>query len=201
MRRLEVNKESSSIYVTLGFAGLALVAAMLVGIIVLKRRSGRHPHLQVSHIFLNYSFVCFSLPNWKKLAQGLNLFFFHLFQQEFWFFICCFSCKFFFLCLPVWNCKQFVNCRKIIILRLVQQMLEMFYNALKVFFFILVVHVLPTVDTFPLLILIQNYFFFFFNIKILFFLQKYSKFYHISSVAFYCQWIFREFFPIIKTSK
>ena len=47
-RRLDVHKESSSIYVTLGFAGLALVAAMLVGVIVLKRRQGKHPHLQVS---------------------------------------------------------------------------------------------------------------------------------------------------------
>ena len=135
MRRLEVNKESSSIYVTLGFAGLALVAAMLVGIIVLKRRSGRHPHLQVSHIFLNYSFVCFSLPNWKKLAQGLNLFFFIHFTKSFDFsFVLSHASFSFCFCLPVWNCKQFVNCRKIIILRLVQQMLEMFYNALKVFF-------------------------------------------------------------------
>merc|ERR1712001_792266 len=45
-RRLDNHKESSSIYVTLGFAGLALVAAMLVGVIVLKRRQGKHPHLQ-----------------------------------------------------------------------------------------------------------------------------------------------------------
>ena len=50
-RRLDVHKESSSIYVTLGFAGLALVAAMLVGVIVLKRRQGKHPHLQVSTYF------------------------------------------------------------------------------------------------------------------------------------------------------
>ena len=137
--------------------------------------------------------------NWHK---DWIFFFFIYFSKSFDFSFVLYHASFSFcFCLPVWNCKQFVNCRKIIILRLVQQMLEMFYNALKVFFFILVVHVLPTVDTFPLLILIQNYFFFFFNIKILFFLQKYSKFYHISSVAFYCQWIFREFFPIIKTSK
>ena len=50
-RRLDVHKESSSIYVTLGFAGLALVAAMLVGVIVLKRRQGKHPHLQVRIFF------------------------------------------------------------------------------------------------------------------------------------------------------
>ena len=40
-------------------------------------------------------------------------------------------------------------------------------QCIKGFFFILVVHVLHTVDTFPLLILVQNYSFFF-NIKVLF---------------------------------
>ena len=42
-----MTKESSSVYVTLGFAGIALVAAMVVGVVVLKRRNGRHPHHQV----------------------------------------------------------------------------------------------------------------------------------------------------------
>jgi amyloid beta A4 protein len=41
-----LKKESSSVYVTLGFAGIALVAAMVVGVVVLKRRNGRHPHHQ-----------------------------------------------------------------------------------------------------------------------------------------------------------
>jgi amyloid beta A4 protein len=46
VRRVEMNKESSSVYMTLGFAGIALVAAMMVGVVVLKRRNGRHPHHQ-----------------------------------------------------------------------------------------------------------------------------------------------------------
>jgi len=45
IRRLD-SKESSSVYVTLGFAGIALVAAMLVGVVVMKKRNGRHPHHQ-----------------------------------------------------------------------------------------------------------------------------------------------------------
>ena len=47
VRQVELKKESSSVYVTLGFAGIALVAAMVVGVVVLKRRNGRHPHHQV----------------------------------------------------------------------------------------------------------------------------------------------------------
>ena len=47
VRQVELKRESSSVYVTLGFAGIALVAAMVVGVVVLKRRNGRHPHHQV----------------------------------------------------------------------------------------------------------------------------------------------------------
>lgn len=47
VRSVELKRESSSVYVTLGFAGIAMVAAMLVGVVVLKRRNGRHPHHQV----------------------------------------------------------------------------------------------------------------------------------------------------------
>ena len=47
VRQVELKRESSSVYVTLGFAGIAMVAAMLVGVVVLKRRNGRHPHHQV----------------------------------------------------------------------------------------------------------------------------------------------------------
>jgi len=46
VRRLDP-KESSSVYVTLGFAGIALVAAMLIGVAVIKKRNGRHPHHQL----------------------------------------------------------------------------------------------------------------------------------------------------------
>merc|ERR1719414_89583 len=45
VRRLDP-QESSSVYVTLGFAGIALVAAMLIGVAVIKKRNGRHPHHQ-----------------------------------------------------------------------------------------------------------------------------------------------------------
>jgi len=47
VRSVELKRESSSVYVTLGFAGIAMVAAMLVGVVVLKRRNGRHPHHQL----------------------------------------------------------------------------------------------------------------------------------------------------------
>ena len=40
-------KESSSVYMTLAFAGVALMAAMIVGVVVIRRRNGRHPHHQV----------------------------------------------------------------------------------------------------------------------------------------------------------
>ena len=46
VRRVEL-KESSSVYMTLAFAGVALMAAMIVGVVVIRRRNGRHPHHQV----------------------------------------------------------------------------------------------------------------------------------------------------------
>ena len=65
-----MTKESSSVYVTLGFAGIALVAAMVVGVVVLKRRNGRHPHHQVRaslkyiHVFAQMHYW----PEWSLLA-------------------------------------------------------------------------------------------------------------------------------------
>ena len=47
VRRVEL-KESSSVYMTLAFAGVALMAAMVVGVVVIRRRNGRHPHHQVT---------------------------------------------------------------------------------------------------------------------------------------------------------
>lgn len=41
------NGSSGPIYMTLSFAGVALMAAMVVGIVVMKKRSGRHPHHQL----------------------------------------------------------------------------------------------------------------------------------------------------------
>lgn len=63
VRRVEMNKESSSVYVTLGFAGIALVAAMVVGVVVLKRRNGRHPHHQV---LLCHKLWCHDLCPWSS---------------------------------------------------------------------------------------------------------------------------------------
>lgn len=48
VRSIDNNNGGSSgpIYMTLSFAGVALMAAMVVGIVVMKKRSGRHPHHQ-----------------------------------------------------------------------------------------------------------------------------------------------------------
>ncbi len=48
VRRVEM-KESNSVYMTMAFAGVALMAAMIVGVVVIRRRNGRHPHHQVKH--------------------------------------------------------------------------------------------------------------------------------------------------------
>merc|ERR1712180_223340 len=45
VRRVEMG-ESRSVYVTLAFAGIALMVALLVGVVVLKRRAARFPSHQ-----------------------------------------------------------------------------------------------------------------------------------------------------------
>jgi len=45
VRRVEMD-ENHSVYVTFAFAGVALMVAMLVGVVVLKKRSSRFPHHQ-----------------------------------------------------------------------------------------------------------------------------------------------------------
>merc|ERR1719189_1141583 len=45
VRRVEM-PENRSVYVTLAFAGVALMVAMLIGVVVLKKRSSRYPHHQ-----------------------------------------------------------------------------------------------------------------------------------------------------------
>ena len=47
VRRVEM-KDSNSVYMTLAFAGVALMAAMVAGVVVLRKRSNRHPHHQVT---------------------------------------------------------------------------------------------------------------------------------------------------------
>nr|CAD7457824.1 unnamed protein product [Timema tahoe] len=46
VRREVYHRESKSVYFTLAFAGIALMAAVIVGIAVLRRRSARSPHNQ-----------------------------------------------------------------------------------------------------------------------------------------------------------
>ncbi|KAK6645357.1 hypothetical protein RUM43_001633 [Polyplax serrata] len=46
LRREIYHRESRSIYFTLAFAGIALMAAVVVGVAVFRRRSARHPHNQ-----------------------------------------------------------------------------------------------------------------------------------------------------------
>merc|ERR1719244_773541 len=46
VRRVEM-PENRNVYVTLAFAGVALMVAMLVGVVVLKKRSARYPHHQL----------------------------------------------------------------------------------------------------------------------------------------------------------
>jgi len=46
VRRVEMG-ESRSVYVTLAFAGVALMVAMLIGVVVLRKRSSRFPSHQL----------------------------------------------------------------------------------------------------------------------------------------------------------
>merc|ERR550517_1240115 len=51
VRRVEMG-ESRSVYVTLAFAGVALMVAMLIGVVVLRKRSSRFPSHQ--EFWVNY---------------------------------------------------------------------------------------------------------------------------------------------------
>lgn len=48
VRNVDAGEKGNSgpIYMTLSFAGVALMTAMIVGIVVMKKRNGRHPHHQ-----------------------------------------------------------------------------------------------------------------------------------------------------------
>lgn len=50
VRREVYHRESRSVYYTLAFAGISLMAAGVVGVAVFKRRSARSPHSQVIKI-------------------------------------------------------------------------------------------------------------------------------------------------------
>ena len=44
--------EKKNVYVTMAFAGVALMVAMLVGVVVVRRRSARYPQHQVQLLIL-----------------------------------------------------------------------------------------------------------------------------------------------------
>ena len=50
--------EKRNVYVTMAFAGVALMVAMLIGVVVMRRRSARYPQHQVyfSHL-TNYKIM------------------------------------------------------------------------------------------------------------------------------------------------
>ena len=47
--------EKRNVYVTVAFAGVAMMVAMLVGVVVMRRRSSRYPQHQVKFYFLQQS--------------------------------------------------------------------------------------------------------------------------------------------------
>ena len=40
--------ENKNMYVTVAFAGVALMVALLIGVVVIRRRHSRYPHHQVN---------------------------------------------------------------------------------------------------------------------------------------------------------
>lgn len=50
VKRESSGSESRGVYFTLAFAGVALMMAMVVGIVVLRRRNSTNPHNQVSTV-------------------------------------------------------------------------------------------------------------------------------------------------------
>lgn len=56
-----VGHNGRNVYLTLAFAGIALMAAVFVGVIVAKFRASRHPHAQG---FVEVDQVCIE-PVWK----------------------------------------------------------------------------------------------------------------------------------------
>lgn len=48
VRKVNMEEDNKSVYLTLTFVGMALLAAIVAGFVVVKKRNGRHPHHQVS---------------------------------------------------------------------------------------------------------------------------------------------------------
>ena len=49
VRRVEMS-ENKNMYVTVSFAGVALMVALLIGVVVMRRRNTRYPHHQVEYL-------------------------------------------------------------------------------------------------------------------------------------------------------
>ena len=57
VRREVFHKETKSVYFTLAFAGIALMAAVVIGVAVLRRRSARSPQNQVKTVVYMHLYV------------------------------------------------------------------------------------------------------------------------------------------------
>ena len=49
VRRVEMS-DNKNMYVTVSFAGVALMVALLIGVVVMRRRNNRYPHHQVWYL-------------------------------------------------------------------------------------------------------------------------------------------------------
>jgi len=68
VRRVEMG-DNNSVYMTLAFAGVAMMAAMVVGIVVIRRRNGRHPHHQLVSVQTTRSARGFSKKGFVEVDQ------------------------------------------------------------------------------------------------------------------------------------
>lgn len=79
MRRVEMGGEKRNVYVTVAFAGVAMMVAMLVGVVVIRRRSSRYPQHQVTmlsqHGLIDLYIVipCFLTKHSPILARSLRV--------------------------------------------------------------------------------------------------------------------------------
>ena len=84
VRRVEMN-ENKNMYVTVAFAGVALMVALLIGVVVMRRRNTRYPHHQVKYhhyphylslslsLSLSISYFIFLYYTTQTLVQGSEI--------------------------------------------------------------------------------------------------------------------------------
>ena len=68
VRRVEMG-EKRNVYVTVAFAGVALMMAMVIGVVVMRRRSARYPQHQVRHHHQREKKVLINLKSQVKLKS------------------------------------------------------------------------------------------------------------------------------------